>query len=226
MAIAIGDIHGCLTPLRLLVERLPAEETLIFLGDYVDRGPHSAGVLRYLRRLARERPCRFLKGNHEDLMLQAIADPGAIELWLINGGGATLRSYGLEPREWARSPARGAFLGEDREFVAALELYVEDDRTIFVHAGIDVREQDMARQNPQVLMWIREPFFRGAGAWQGKEIIFGHTPTLAMGLPHGEIFHSRALFGIDTGCVYGGVLTAIDSRTHALYQERSDFRYG
>ena len=102
---------------------------------------------------------------------------------------------------------------------------MEDARTIFVHAGIDLREPDMARQNPRILLWIREPFFRSANAWHGKEIIFGHTPTLSMGLPDGEIFRSRGLIGIDTGCVYGGMITAIDSRTHALYQERSDFRY-
>ena len=72
---------------------------------------------------------------------------------------------------------------------------------------------------------MRESFLRGAGAWKGKEIVFGHTPTLSMGLPPGEIFHSRSLYGIDTGCVYGGVLTALNSLTHELYQERSDFGY-
>jgi serine/threonine protein phosphatase 1 len=226
MTIAIGDIHGCLAPLRLLVERLPAGETLVFLGDYVDRGPYSAGVIRYLRRLAKERPCRFLKGNHEDLMERAIADPGEIELWLVNGGGATLRSYGLEIGEWARSRDRSAFLGQDRDFIAGLELYVEDEDSIFVHAGVDPREPDMSRQKAQVLLWTREAFFRNAALWKGKQIFFGHTPTRIMGLPPGEIFHSRNLFGIDTGCVYGGALTAIDSRTHEVFQERSDYRYG
>jgi serine/threonine protein phosphatase 1 len=164
-------------------------------------------------------------GNHEDLMLKAIRDSGAVDLWLVNGGSETLRSYGADPRQWAASADRGAFLEKDRAFVEGLELYVEDDKTIYVHAGIDVREPDMTRQKRQVLLWIREPFFRAAGAWKGKEVIFGHTPTRTMGLPHDQIFRNRAFIGIDTGCVYGGVLTAIHSRTHALYQERSGFRY-
>jgi len=226
MPYAIGDIHGCLSPLRLLVERLPAGETLIFLGDYIDRGPYSAGVVRFLRRLAKDRPCRFLMGNHEDLMRTAIADPDAIGLWLANGGGATLKSYGLDAREWALTPDRGAFLGQDRAFFDALEWYAEDEQSIFVHAGIDPQEPDLTRQKPQVLLWIREPFFKNAALWKGKQIFFGHTPTLGMGLPPGEIFQDQRLYGIDTGCVYGGVLTAIDTRTHELFQERSDIRYG
>jgi serine/threonine protein phosphatase 1 len=224
MPFAIGDIHGCLSPLRLLVERLPAGEPLVFLGDYIDRGPHSAGVIRYLRRLAKDRPCRFLKGNHEDLMQTAIAEPDAIGAWLANGGGATLKSYGLDSREWASAPDRAAFLGQDRAFFDALELYVEDERSIFVHAGVDPHEPDLTKQKPRVLLWIREPFFRNAALWKGKQVFFGHTPTRSMGLPPGEIFQARRLYGIDTGCVYGGVLTAIDTRTHELFQERSDFQ--
>lgn len=225
MPIAIGDIHGCLTPLRLLIDRLPPDETLIFLGDYIDRGPDSVGVLHYLQRLTRERPCRFLVGNHEDLMLKAIEAGRHIGTWLMNGGTATIRSYGLEPGEWMHSPERGAFLEQDRAFVVGLELYVEDEATIFVHAGIDPNIPEMALQERETLLWIRERFFRAASAWEGKEIVFGHTPTLLMGLPHGEIFQKGKLYGIDTGCVYGGVLTALHSRTHEIFQEPSDFSY-
>lgn len=226
MAIAIGDIHGCLAPLRRLIDRLPEDKPLIFLGDYVDRGPDSAGVLGYLQRLSRERRCLFLKGNHEDLMLNAIADPKAIDLWLLNGGGATLRSYGISAREWRAMPDRSEFLAGDRAFLNRLEPYAEDERTIFVHAGIDLREPDMSRQKPQVLLWIREPFFLSREPWAGKQIIFGHTPTQSMGLRGGEIFHQRSFYGIDTGCVYGGALTAIDSDTLVIVQEPSSFSFG
>jgi serine/threonine protein phosphatase 1 len=224
MAIAIGDIHGCLAPLRLLVERLPPHETLVFLGDYIDRGPYSSGVIRYLRKVAKDRPCRFLKGNHEDLMERAIADPQAIEAWLINGGGATLTSYGVDWREWSRAAGRGVFLAKDRPFFDGLELYVEDADSIYVHAGLDPHEPDLTKQKPEVMMWVRERFFRNAALWKGKQVFFGHTPTRGMGLPATEIFHDRRLYGIDTGCVYGGALTAIDSRTREIFQERSDFR--
>lgn len=225
MAIAIGDIHGCLEPLQRLIARLPFAEELVFLGDYVDRGPDSAGVVKFLKGLAAQRACRFLKGNHEDLMWNAIADRGEISSWFFNGGDATLESYGVSREEWLPSPERGAFLKDDLEFFEPLEMYYENESTIFVHAGLDPRIPDMARQNPHVLLWTREGFFRSASQWQGKEIIFGHTPTRLMGLHGKEIFNSGRVYGIDTGCVYGGYLTAIDATTHQLYQEQSDFSY-
>ena len=225
MAIAVGDIHGCLNPLKKLIAALPPGEPLVFLGDYIDRGPDSAGVVRYLRGLAAQRPCRFLKGNHEELMREATTDRGSIDLWLINGGEATLPSYGVELSRWLQEKDRGEFLRADREFYDSLELFVEDEETIFVHAGIDTSVPDMARQQPEVLLWVRERFFLNAAAWRGKQIVFGHTPTRSLHLPPGEIIRNHRVFGIDTGCVYGGHLTAMDMRTHELYQEPSDFSY-
>ncbi|HEX7929161.1 MAG TPA: metallophosphoesterase family protein [bacterium] len=219
MPIAIGDIHGCLASLRALVAKLPADQELIFLGDYVDRGPDSAGVIRYLRQLATERPCRFLMGNHERLMLDAIDFDDAIRGWVQNGANPTLHSYGEDFARWPQSAQRGAFLAKDRAWVEGLALYHEDETTIYAHAGIDVRIADMRLQDEMTLLWIREKFFAHAAEWQGKEVIFGHTPTLRMGLPAKRIFQSGKFYGIDTGAVFGGYLTAIDSRTHELYQE-------
>jgi len=223
MPIAVGDIHGCLETLRRLIERLPEQEELIFLGDYIDRGPESAGVVQYLSVLAKRRPCRFLMGNHERLMMTAIVEPETTPQWLINGGAATLVSYGTTPREWARAAERRAFLGGHHEFYKNLEFYREDDDTIYVHAGIDVRVTEMRLQDPETLLWIREKFFSRAKEWSGKQVVFGHTPTLSMGLSGKTIFHRERFFGIDTGCVYGGYLTAWHSRTHELWQERSGF---
>jgi serine/threonine protein phosphatase 1 len=225
MAIAVGDVHGCLVPLERLVRKLPAGEELVFLGDYIDRGPDSSGVVDFLARLAKTRSCRFLKGNHEDLMERAIEDPAHIPNWMYNGGNATLASYGVRMATWKQAPARGEFAARHRDFFASLATYHEDEHTIYVHAGVDPAIPEMERQSPEVLLWIRERFFRNADLWQGKQIIFGHTPTLLMGLADGEIFRADKLYGIDTGCVYGGCLTAIDSRTLTLYQEASDFRY-
>ena len=219
MPIAIGDIHGCLRPLRRLLTRLPRDRELVFLGDYIDRGPDSAAVLTTLQSLAAQRPCRFLLGNHEQLLLDALQPGGEAGLWLINGGDATLASYGLTPQQWGRQADRGAFLGRHLDFIESLPTYHEDAQTIFVHAGIDTTSPDMVDQDPQVLLWIRERFFRRAGRWHGKQIVFGHTPTFTMGLPHEIIFHAGRVYGIDTGCVYGGWLTALDMDTHQLYQE-------
>lgn len=223
MPIAIGDIHGCLEPLRRLVARLPEGEELVFLGDYIDRGPHSAGVVQYLLALAKHRPCRFLMGNHEELMMVAAVDPESIPHWLGNGGGPTLISYGTAPREWSQAEDRRAFLGTHHGFYKNLALYWEDEDTLYVHAGIDVRVSDMRLQQREVLLWIREKFFLQAKAWHGKQVVFGHTPTRSMGLSGKTIFQSEHFFGIDTGCVYGGYLTAWHSGTHELWQERSDF---
>ncbi len=223
MPIAIGDIHGCLEPLQRLIERLPPAEPLVFLGDYVDRGPQSAGVVAYLRALARQRPCRFLMGNHEQMMLRATVEAQAISLWLYNGGTPTLVSYGTNPRAWMGAADRQEFLGDDRAFYQALELYWEDEHTICVHAGLDPTVPDLRDQDPEVLLWIREKFFAHADEWQGKQVIFGHTPTRSMGLSGSTIFRDGRLYGIDTGCVYGGYLTALDTRSHQLWQEPAGF---
>jgi serine/threonine protein phosphatase 1 len=223
MPIAIGDIHGCLEPLQQLVEKLPADEELVFLGDYIDRGPRSAGVVQYLLALGKQRPCRFLMGNHEHLMMTAVVEPEAIPHWLVNGGGPTLISYGTSQREWQTAPDRRTFLGKHHAFYKNLALYWEDDDTIYVHAGIDVGISNMRSQEPEVLLWIRDKFFRNAERWSGKQVVFGHTPTRTMGLSGKTIFQSHQFFGIDTGCVYGGYLTAWHSRTHEVWQERSNF---
>jgi serine/threonine protein phosphatase 1 len=112
MAIAIGDIHGCLEQLKQLIDKLPKDKQLVFLGDYIDRGPDSAGVISFLRALSTERDCVFLSGNHEDMMLSNQ------DLWLINGGYQALLSYGLHA-----IPSGTLFLGTDLEFFESLKLY-------------------------------------------------------------------------------------------------------
>ncbi len=225
MATAIGDIHGCLAPLERLVNRIPPGEELVFLGDYLDRGPDPAGVVEYLIHLSRDRPCRFLLGNHEDMMASAVEDSGQMTMWLLNGGAATLASYGTSPERMERAWVRDAFLGNHRSFFVNLDRYHEDEDTIYVHAGVDLAISEMAHQPAETLIWIREKFFRNAERWKGKRIIFGHTPTQFIGLKPGEIFSSHRIRGIDTGCVYGGFLTALNAKTQRIYQEPSDFSY-
>lgn len=218
MTIAIGDIHGCLDPLVRLIKKIPKDAPLVFLGDYIDRGEDSAGVIAFLKELQHTRICHFLKGNHEDMMLKAVDDPKNISLWLFNGGIKTLLSYKEDHFQWTKKSHRHLFLGNHLDFFSSLKLYYEDDSTIFVHAGINPQIKGMAKQDPMVMMWVRNQFFSGMNNWKGKQIIFGHTPTFTMGLRHNQIFNKGRLFGIDTGLVYGGYLTALDTETHQKYQ--------
>ena len=218
MTFAIGDIHGCLRQLKRLVSKLPPEEPLVFLGDYVDRGPDSSGVISYLIGLGQNRPCHFLRGNHEALMMDAETDGTLRDTWLRNGGDETLRDYGLSPAQWTRHGWGERLPAEHRAFLRRLLPYHEDQEAIYVHAGIDTDIPRMEDQDPQVLMWIRGSFIQKAHLWRGKSIVFGHTPNHTLQLAPGEIIRHGAASGIDTGCVYGGCLSALNPHTMALVQ--------
>ncbi|HOF87927.1 MAG TPA: metallophosphoesterase family protein [Armatimonadota bacterium] len=190
--IAIGDIHGCRTMLDLLLAKLPDDGTLIFLGDYIDRGPDAKGVLDRLLRLREERPCVFLRGNHEAMAIAALrGDTRSAELWLYNGGIETIHSYAGEDipdDHWA-------FL------TATLPYYVTDD-FIFVHGGLPPGSQpDESRE--EELWWIREPFLSSDCDW-GRLVIHGHTPQPGA---KPEIRPNR--INLDTAAVFGGKLTAV-----------------
>ena len=189
MIYAIGDIHGCLEPLRRLMGELHLSEAdeVVFLGDYVDRGPDSKGVIDYLLTL-RGRYI-FLMGNHERMFLDFLQGKERF-LFLYNGGTATVESYG----GLSRIPAAHlAFLDRPR-------LYYETEDYLFVHAGIrpgiPLQEQD-----PNDLLWIREEFYAYPGRYP-KTVVFGHTPMR-------EVLMEDDRIGIDTACVYGNKLTCL-----------------
>jgi serine/threonine protein phosphatase 1 len=192
----IGDIHGCLGALKNLIEKIkwhPDRDGLIFLGDYVDRGRDSKGVIDLLIELSSESPhVRFLMGNHEDLFLEYLHG-GDIEIYLFNGGGATLRSYGNHDRI--------AVPHEHVSFLKSLELYIELDNYWIVHAGlrpgVEIQEQSL-----QDLLWIREPFIMSDYDF-GKTVIFGHTPFSVPFVMDNKI-------GLDTGAVFGNRLTCLE----------------
>lgn len=197
MIYAIGDIHGCLEPLQRLMGRLHLSEAdeVIFLGDYVDRGPDSKRVIDYLLTLRGR--YTFLMGNHERMFLDFLQGKQRF-LFLYNGGTATLESYG-----GFRIPA--AHLA----FFDRLKLYHETDDYLFVHAGIrpgiPLQEQD-----PTDLLWIREEFYAYPGRYP-KTVIFGHTPMR-------EVLMEDDRIGIDTACVYGNKLTCLILPSRELIQ--------
>ena len=201
---AIGDIHGCYDKLRRLLERIPydpRQDTLVFLGDYIDRGPHSKEVLTYLCQLKRQaKKCIMLIGNHEYLMLEyhRTGDPALLPFLRHLGIDATLDSYGVQS---PKSLQEMLFLPEEhRRLFHSLLPYWETDEYIFVHAGLDLGIP-LAQQDLSSLCETRNTFLSEEHDY-GKRVIFGHTP---FDMP----FVTPNRIGIDTGAVYGNFLTAL-----------------
>ena len=216
---AIGDIHGRHDLLRPLVEAIRADmratdaqkKVVIFLGDYVDRGPDSREVIRYLAALPAGDGVewRFLKGNHEETMVKFLDDPMAGVQWCEYGGEATLRAYGLRPPDmkhraeaWRRlSTDLDHKLGADeRAFLANLELQVSIGDYFFAHAGARPG-LPLDRQSAGDLLWIRSSFLRSDVEFE-KVVVHGHTPAA-------EVHADRRRIGIDTRAYESGMLTAL-----------------
>lgn len=216
---AVGDIHGRLDLLRSLLQQIEddaaahahaLQRALIFLGDYVDRGPDSRGVVADLTAGQPQGfDTHFLKGNHEAILLDFLQNPWHLEHWLINGGQATMESYGVNTQELARRGAppeawRQAFAEalpqSHLRFFRNLKLSVTFGDYLFVHAGVRPGVP-LAGQSETDLIWIRGPFLDHAGPF-GKIVVHGHTPE------HLPVIRPNRI-GIDTGAVFSDRLTAL-----------------
>lgn len=216
-AYAIGDIHGRLDLLELLLERIAEEEAqsercptyLVFLGDLIDRGPDSAGVVQRLRTTRWDyiKPV-FILGNHEEMMLRVLGnEPGLIEDWLAHGGYECAQSYGvpvgrlatLSPEE-AAEMLRTYIPAEDVEFLQQFADSFRFGDYLFVHAGIRPGVP-VERQTTQDLRWIRAGFL-DVERDDGVVVVHGHTISREPDVRNGRI-------GIDTGAYMGGPLTAV-----------------
>jgi serine/threonine protein phosphatase 1 len=199
LTFAIGDIHGChqalldiLGQCRVYAAGRPCR--YIFIGDYIDRGPDSRGVIATIRTLADEEGHEVVRlmGNHEALLLEALETGDSFQ-WLCNSGDATLESYGV--------PSVEEIPQGDIAWFNSLCLFYDDGQRFYVHAGIDPREP-LGRQSRESLLWMREPFLSTTSGF-GRLVVHGHTPQRS-----GEPDLRCNRLNIDTACVYGGVLTA------------------
>jgi serine/threonine protein phosphatase 1 len=221
--VAIGDIHGHLTKLEQLLSKIqPArDDQLVFLGDYVDRGPESRGVIDCLIRLKKAFPKTiFLRGNHDQMFLDAMVQKGTRQsttlrdrsvsyqieaggsdmlLFMANGGRKTMKSYGWG---WDVPPQHIAFL-------ESAILWWRFEQFLFVHAGC--LDEDPDTLDPWILLWSRscEP------GTDGKVHVVGHTP-LESGYPRLD----PGRYMLDTGCAFGGPLSACDVLTKKIWQAK------
>ncbi len=203
--VAIGDIHGCSTALRSLLDAItPATtDTIILLGDVIDRGPDSRNVIKILTALACRCKLVFVRGNHEELLLNALDDAAEIPRWLRIGGRATLASYGCE------TPSE--IPGQDLEFIRSSVDFYEDAENIFLHAGY-VENLELSQQPALALRW-RVTHDKTLPHCSGKVVVAGHTPQKS-----GKVLNLKHVLCIDTNCVHGGWLTAVDMATGNLWQ--------
>ncbi len=214
-AYVIGDIHGRLDLFEELIhaieqddlEARPAETIMILLGDLVDRGPDSAGVIDRARRWQTARPVRILAGNHEEMFLESFDNLNMLRHFLKHGGRETVLSYGVEQGRYndasleeLQEIMRRYVPGSDRKFLQSFEEYVTLGDYAFVHAGINP-EVPLEAQTRQDLLWIRDPFL-GFADQHSHVIVHGHTIV--------ENVEERPnRIGIDTGAYRFGRLTAL-----------------
>jgi len=209
---AIGDIHGCPDELSALLTAIKpaAGDTVVFMGDYVDRGPSSRVVVEQLLAL-KSNGCEtvFLKGNHEDMMLSFLGLPGRYgDSFLFNGGASTMDSYGVTESNLDSAMER---IPETHiDFFKGLATSYLRPPFLFVHAGIMPLRQ-LEEQEVEDLLWIRQEFIFNPHNI-GQTVIFGHTPVrdVLIDLPY--------KIGIDTGLVYGGKLSCVEFTESVLYQ--------
>lgn len=212
---AVGDIHGRSDLFAGLIAAIDeddagrgmADSTIVLLGDLVDRGPDSAGVVRAARDLAARRKVRILMGNHEEMMLDALESPEVLKHFLRFGGRETLLSYPIDANAYHRAELEAAWdlmrasvPQADIEFLRSFEDQVLIGDYLFVHAGIRP-DVPLDRQVPADLRWIREPFLSHPGNF-GPVVVHGHTTT-------DRPFLGRNRIGIDTGAWRTGRLTAL-----------------
>ncbi len=218
MVYAVGDVHGrgdllaqILRSIRADAEAAKSRASVVFLGDYIDRGPASRDVVDMLIAAGRDRRFgwRFLRGNHDQAIRDFLHDPVTGAIWFESGGDATLKSYGVAPpRRGARREAWIAAAGrlaaampaDHAKFFRNLEPWCEIGDYLFVHAGLRPGVP-IEEQKPRDLMWIREPFLSDPRPLP-KVVVHGHTPAITVYVDHRRI-------GIDTGACFTGVLTAL-----------------
>jgi len=200
---AIGDIHGCLQTLNKLLEKLSDYEdyTFVFIGDYIDRGKDSKGVVDRLLEFQKNHKCVFIRGNHEQMLLDA-KYKNKLDLWVRNGGKSTISSY--------NGSYKNLNIPEEHlRFYKDTIMYYDTEKYFFLHAGLSaektIAESLQSEKEIEKFLWQRGHLNAFTTSWE-KTVVFGHTPR-------SRPIRKGKMLGIDTGCVYDqlgyGKLTAV-----------------
>ncbi|MCZ4089263.1 metallophosphoesterase family protein [Sinorhizobium psoraleae] len=192
LTFAVGDIHGCLAQLEALLSSIESSVPggrIIFLGDLIDRGPESHGVVERIMAGPTKAGWEWLtlKGNHEEMLLAARRGYAEMSAWLMNGGDETMASYG------------GAIPLSHLVWMAERPSIIVDRYRIFAHAGVD-ENIPLDQQGDDILLWIRTPSNHSGNYW-GKHLCHGHTPSRSNPRTVGNRTN------VDSGAVFGGVLS-------------------
>lgn len=217
---AVGDVHGCCTLYRQMEQQIIADaaqagisgpKLIVLLGDVVDRGPDSAGMLHHLTSPPPEGFQRLvLRGNHEDMMLAFLSNPAASLRWLDFGGDQTLMSYGLHPEPeqgFAMRPSRLAHMLDTaipqshRDWLSALPMGLQVGDLVFAHAGLDPR-QSLQEQDPAHLLWGDPEAFDTLAQGTELRLVHGHVIV-----PSVQLLERR--INLDTGAYASGILSAV-----------------
>ncbi len=204
--IAIGDIHGHSEALAAVINALDLrqDDTIVLLGDYVDRGPDSRGALEQVIELGERCHAVPLMGNHEEMMLGAREGRDDLRFWLRCGGDATLKSYSGD-QDVRRIPA------EHFRFLKNLPHYFETDTHFFIHANY-APNWPLEQHDSKTALWLPLTDLPGPH-YSGKIAVVGHTPQMG-----GKVLDLGYLKCVDTGCGYGGVLSALEVNTGIVWQ--------
>lgn len=200
----IGDIHGCIRTFRHLVEEKISpsrEDSLFLLGDLIDRGPGSKGVIDYIRSLQDQSlDVKIIRGNHEAMLLGAAASEEQFALWMHNGGAATLLDFGREVDAFTGPEIAAQIPPDYLAFFNGLPWYLETEGFFLVHAGLNASSMDPLLDT-DTMLWTRREVYHTAFL-NGRVLIHGHTPVSLPAIRQRIEDPDARIYNLDGGCVF------------------------
>ena len=224
----VGDIHGCVKSFRSMIKsklKLTKEDTLFLLGDYIDRGPDSKGVIDFIMELQRESyNVKPIMGNHEYMLLQSLEDEVEFANWKKNGSTQTLTSFGISEDKASEPSSVHMIPALYIDFLRGLSYHEETDDFYFVHAGLG-KDMENPKDDLDTLFWSRREYYNRK-ILNGRILIHGHTPVSMISIQDRIYDGDGKILNLDGGCVYShisgfGNLVAMDLDTFGLFFQKN-----